>query len=150
MKKDVVYSKDLNRYLVIEYEGDTVRRIDIEMKDPGIKPQGSAISCSIKKYLETGVDDFSTYKLDLAGMTQFERAVLDTIHKIPAGETMTYAEVACAVGKPNAARAVGNVMAKNPIPLILPCHRVLASHGLGGFGGGLDMKEKLLRLEGAL
>jgi methylated-DNA-[protein]-cysteine S-methyltransferase len=148
--KDVVYSKNINRYLVIEYEGNTVKRIDIEMKDPGIKPQGSPISKSLEKYLKTGNDDFSGYNVDLTGMTPFERAVLYTIHKIPAGKTMTYAEVARAVGKPNAARAVGNVMAKNPIPLILPCHRVLASQGLGGFGGGLDMKEKLLRLEGAL
>ena len=63
---------------------------------------------------------------------------------------MTYAEVARAAGKPKAARAVGNVMAKNPIAIILPCHRVLASNGMGGYGGGLDMKVKLLKLEGSL
>jgi methylated-DNA-[protein]-cysteine S-methyltransferase len=148
--KDVVYSKDLERYLVVEYEGDTVKRIDIERKDPGIAPRGSAIAKALEKYLATGKDSFSGYKVDIGGMTPFERTVLETIHRIPAGKTMTYAEVARAAGKPKAARAVGNVMAKNPVAIILPCHRVLASNGMGGYGGGLDMKVKLLKLEGSL
>jgi methylated-DNA-[protein]-cysteine S-methyltransferase len=148
--KDVVYSKDLERYLVVEYEGNTVKRIDIARKDPGITPQGSAIARSIEKYLATGKDCFSKYQFNLDGMTPFEHTVLETIYKIPAGKTMTYAEVARAAGKPKAARAVGNVMAKNPIAILLPCHRVLASNGMGGYGGGLDMKVKLLKLEGSL
>lgn len=148
--KDVVYSKDLERYLVVEYEGNLIKRIDIERKDPGISPRGSAIAKSLEKYLATGKDSFSEYKVDLEGMTPFERNVLETIYRIPAGKTMTYAEVARAAGKPKAARAVGNVMAKNPIAIILPCHRILASGGMGGYGGGLDMKVKLLRLEGSL
>jgi O-6-methylguanine DNA methyltransferase len=70
--------------------------------------------------------------------------------RIPAGETLTYAEVAARVGKPAAARAVGRVMATNPLPLVVPCHRVVGSDGtLRGFGGGLWMKEALLSAEGA-
>ena len=148
--KDVVHAKNLDRYLVIEYEGRSVKRIDIARKDPGIPSRGSAIAKALERYLETGKAGFSDFHPDITGMTPFERSVLETIYRIPAGKTMTYAEVARAAGKPKAARAVGNVMAKNPIAILLPCHRVLASNGLGGYGGGLDMKARLLQLEGSL
>ena len=68
--------------------------------------------------------------------------------EIPRGQTCSYAELAARAGRPGAARAVGQAMARNPWPIIVPCHRVVASDGgLGGYGGGLDMKERLLRLE---
>ncbi len=88
--------------------------------------------------------------LDLDGLTPFRRAVLEEAMRIPAGETRSYGWLAQKVGRPGAARAVGRVMATNPLPLVVPCHRVIGSDGgLHGFGGGLDMKEMLLRLEGA-
>lgn len=79
----------------------------------------------------------------------FCRTVLEEVARIPYGETRTYAEIAAAVGKPTAVRAVGGANARNPIPLVIPCHRVVAAGGLGGYGGGLDMKRRLLTLEGA-
>ncbi|MBI4787571.1 MAG: MGMT family protein [Chloroflexi bacterium] len=80
----------------------------------------------------------------------FQRAVLIAISKIPFGETRSYGWVAREIGQPNAARAVGQALHTNPIPIIIPCHRVIASDGsLGGYGGGLPMKAKLLQLEGA-
>jgi O-6-methylguanine DNA methyltransferase len=70
--------------------------------------------------------------------------------KVPRGEVTTYAELARRAGKPAAFRAVGHTMATNPVPIVVPCHRVLGSDGsLHGFGGGLDMKARLLALEGA-
>jgi methylated-DNA-[protein]-cysteine S-methyltransferase len=69
--------------------------------------------------------------------------------KVPPGATVTYGELAAASGSPGAARAVGNVMATNPVPLFVPCHRVVATQGLGGFSGGLDVKRELLKLEKA-
>ena len=70
--------------------------------------------------------------------------------RIPAGETRTYAWLAAKVGRPRAARAVGRVMATNPLPIVVPCHRVVGSDGaLHGYGGGLEVKAALLRLEGA-
>ncbi len=87
--------------------------------------------------------------VDLSGARPFQRAVLNAICRIPFGETRTYAWVARAIGKPGAARAVGQALHTNPIPIIIPCHRVVASDGsLGGYGGGLPLKKKLLRLEG--
>lgn len=89
--------------------------------------------------------------LDLRGLTPFTTRVLAELADIPYGHTSTYGELAARVGRPGAARAVGSVMHRNRIPIILPCHRVVGSSGsLVGYAGGLDVKERLLRLEGAL
>jgi methylated-DNA-[protein]-cysteine S-methyltransferase len=81
----------------------------------------------------------------------FRRKVLRATARIPYGETTTYGEMALAAGSPNAYRAAGSALGSNPIPLIVPCHRVLLSGGaVGNYGGGPEMKEFLLRLEGAL
>lgn len=79
------------------------------------------------------------------------RDVLAQTSRIPFGRTSTYGEIAGKIGKPRAARAVGNALGSNPIPVVIPCHRVLRAGGaLGGYGGGLDRKEALLALEGAI
>ncbi len=89
-------------------------------------------------------------KLDWSVLKPFQRAVLEAANTIPFGETRTYGWIAKQIGMPKASRAVGRALATNPIPIILPCHRVLGSDGgLHGYGGGLPMKAKLLRLEGA-
>ena len=81
----------------------------------------------------------------------FARKVLDATARVPFGRTTTYGEVATKIGSPRAARAVGNALGSNPIPIVIPCHRVLRSGGaLGGYGGGVDRKQRLLRLEGAI
>ena len=86
--------------------------------------------------------------LDLTGATPFQRAVWRQLQLIPAGQTRSYAAIARAIGRPRAARAVGAACGANPIPLLIPCHRVIASDGsLGGFSGGLDWKRRLLALE---
>ncbi len=79
--------------------------------------------------------------------TAFFRKVYERVVEIPPGETMTYAEVAADVGHPGAARAVGQAMARNTAPLLIPCHRVLAANGLGGYLYGLEAKTALLGLE---
>jgi O-6-methylguanine DNA methyltransferase len=87
--------------------------------------------------------------LDLSGGTEFQQSVWRALRKIPPGQTRSYGEVAQSIGKPNAVRAVGGACGANPIPLLVPCHRVLAAHHqIGGFGGGLDWKRKLLAHEG--
>jgi len=94
--------------------------------------------------------------LDLGGLTTFSRTVLERLRRIPPGEVATYGQLAARAGSPRAARAVGSVMAKNPLPIVLPCHRIIASDGtLGGFAGdtkeeGLALKAMLLRYEGWL
>ena len=85
--------------------------------------------------------------LKLAG-TEFQVSVLEALQKIPYGETVSYGEVARRIGRPKAVRAVGAANGRNPIPIVVPCHRVIGVTGdLTGFGGGLDTKEALLRHE---
>ncbi len=87
-------------------------------------------------------------KLDLSRATPFQREVWEITRLIPYGETRSYAWVAEQIKKPRAMRAVGQALGKNPLPIIVPCHRVVASDGkLGGFSGGLEMKRYLLSLE---
>ena len=83
--------------------------------------------------------------------TEFQNRVWDELQRIAFGETISYAELARRIDAPGAARAVAGACGANPIPIIIPCHRVINSDGgLGGFSGGLDRKRKLLELEGAL
>ncbi len=87
--------------------------------------------------------------LDISAGTQFQRRVWQALREIGMGTTKSYAQVADAIGKPRATRAVGGACGANPIPVLIPCHRVLAANQrLGGFGGGLDWKRRLLACEG--
>ncbi len=89
--------------------------------------------------------------VDLRGTTPFTAQVLHELALVPYGQTASYRQLAERVGRPRAARAIGMVMNHNPIPIVLPCHRIVGSDGsLVGYGGGLDRKERLLRLEGAI
>ena len=89
--------------------------------------------------------------VDLSAATPFQQQVLRELTKVPAGKVTTYSRLAARVGRPKAARAAGNAMHSNPVPIIVPCHRCLRGDGsLGGYGGGLWVKEWLLRLEGVL
>ncbi len=97
-------------------------------------------------YFEGKLTDFYL-PLVLDG-TQFQRLVWSNLQKIPYGETISYGQLADRIGSPKAARAVGLANGSNPIPIIIPCHRVIGSNGdLTGFGGGLPIKKKLLALE---
>ena len=101
----------------------------------------------LKRYLEGEPVSFDD-ELDLAPATPFRRAVWEATRSIPYGETRSYSWVAHHIGKPRALRAVGQALAHNPVPIVVPCHRVVNKNGdLGGFGGGLDMKKRLLEIE---
>jgi methylated-DNA-[protein]-cysteine S-methyltransferase len=100
----------------------------------------------LKTYFEGKLTDFDL-PLVLDG-TEFQLLVWSNLQKIPYGETVSYGEIAKRIGSPDAARAVGLANGSNPIPIIIPCHRVIGSNGdLTGFGGGLPIKKKLLALE---
>ncbi len=86
--------------------------------------------------------------IDFSELTNFQKAVYQAAMTIPYGETRSYGWIAQKIGKPLAARAVGQALGRNPLPIIVPCHRVLAANGkLGGFRGGLTLKQYLLKLE---
>ena len=113
-------------------------------------PAVDAAHRQLDEYFEGNRSAFEL-DVDLRGAAPFARQVLDELARVPYGQTTTYGTLATKVGAPRAARAVGMVMNRNPIPIVLPCHRVVGSTGnLTGYAGGLDVKERLLRLEGAL
>ena len=102
---------------------------------------------------EGAADDFQDVELDLSDRTAFQRTVIRQCRRIPRGQVLTYGQLAARARHPGAARAVGHVMASNRVPLLVPCHRVVAASGkLGGFSApqGLHMKRRLLQLEGSL
>jgi len=101
----------------------------------------------IRRYFDGEAVDFAD-KLDLAGTTRFQQNVWVTVRSIPRGETRSYGWVANQIGLPKAARAVGQALGRNPVPIVVPCHRVIGSDGKpGGFGGGVEIKNFLLQLE---
>ncbi len=101
----------------------------------------------LRDYFSGKPVDFTRETLDIAGAPSFRTAVWEIVKGIPYGQTRTYAWVAGQAGNPEATRAVGQAMAANPVPIIIPCHRVVAAHGPGGYAGGLDLKRKLLEIE---
>jgi len=113
------------------------------------KGKQDEICKQIRDFLTGDAVDFRLENLDFGIVKGFARRVLLADGEIPRGRVMTYGGLAASVGVAGGARAVGNVMAGNPFPLVIPCHRVVRSGGwLGGFGGGVEMKKALLMMEG--
>ncbi|MCE9545014.1 MAG: methylated-DNA--[protein]-cysteine S-methyltransferase [Planctomycetia bacterium] len=124
--------------------------------DPGdsIKLQAWNVNLQsrMQAFAEGEAVDFSDVALDVAGLTPFAQRVVRHCRKVPYGETRSYRELAVRAGSPGAARAVGSVMARNRWPLVVPCHRIVASgSGIGGFSapGGVGVKRRLLEMEAA-
>lgn len=110
------------------------------------------VAAQLAEYFAGRRRDFDL-PLDLSGSSEFQRTVLAVTARIPLGRTMTYGEIARELGKPGASQAVGQALGRNPVPIVIPCHRVLADGGdLGGYSGrgGLETKRALLMLEGVL
>lgn len=120
------------------------RKKEIEIKDAA--GNNDAIIAELDAYFAGGLREFSV-PLDLRG-TEFQRQVWGLLSGIPYGETRSYGQIATALGRPRASRAVGQAIGTNPVAVIVPCHRVIgASGGLTGYGGGLHRKQALLELE---
>jgi methylated-DNA-[protein]-cysteine S-methyltransferase len=148
--KDYTYWERLKYYIIVDYEGKVIKRLDLRTKKPSFERNGSEIIAAVEKHIRTGKSDYSGFIMDLSGMTYFEKEVLSETFKIPAGSTRSYGDIARAIGKPGASRAVGNALGKNPIGVIIPCHRVVAKNSIGGYTGDMNVKLSLLRLEGAI
>ncbi len=141
--------------VAIEYNGSEENFLAYLQKHIKGSPQRSAEKVAAAKeqllaYL-LGKSNQLDLDFDLSSITPFQRRVLEATAKVPRGKVSTYAEIARLIGNPKAVRAVGQALRRNPIPILVPCHRVIASDGtLGGYGGNLRDKRKiqLLKLEG--
>jgi methylated-DNA-[protein]-cysteine S-methyltransferase len=141
------------RMIFLPHQGVSMSETILETFPMAVPSSGKRdkTGMQIEAYLAGEAIDFSISDLDFEGCGGFERRVLLADHQIPRGRVMTYGGLAAKAGVPGGARAVGNVMAGNPCPLVIPCHRVIRSGGsLGGFGGGLPMKRALLETEGVV
>jgi methylated-DNA-[protein]-cysteine S-methyltransferase len=139
----------------ITYDADAEQEVERLARTFGVRVLRSASPIDparrqLDEYFEGHRHRFEL-PLDIDSLAEFNRRVLDELARVPYGEVVTYGELAARSARPRAARAVGTVMNRNPLPIVLPCHRVIGSTGkLVGYGGGLERKEALLRLEGAL
>jgi methylated-DNA-[protein]-cysteine S-methyltransferase len=135
--------------LGVETVGETVVGVRFGAR-PGpaaATPADHAVAARLEAYFAGELTDFEL-PVEMRGGSEFERRVWAEIAKIPYGEMITYGSIANALGDPGAARAVGTACNHNPVPVIVPCHRVVGAGGkMVGFGGGIERKRKLLELE---
>ncbi|MDR0850569.1 MAG: methylated-DNA--[protein]-cysteine S-methyltransferase [Christensenellaceae bacterium] len=148
MKNSYTYETVLGKITISECKG-AITALYFGLSKEGELKRTSLIdkaAIQIEEYLDGKRKDFDL-PISLEG-TSFQKRVWTELQKIPYGKTMTYSQIASAIGSPKAVRAVGGANNKNPISIIIPCHRVIGSDGsLTGYAGGLKIKEKLLQLE---
>jgi len=150
--------------LLVGYRGETVVRTSLTDTPTvfvsalgekfGVPPEAQpalpeALAAGVRAAVDGGP---CTVDVDLVGLTRFQQQVLRATVSVPYGSTWTYGELAAEVGAPRAARAVGTALSRNPVPLLIPCHRIVRSGGeVGSYGmGGTPIKKRLLRREGSL
>ncbi|MGZ7188611.1 MAG: methylated-DNA--[protein]-cysteine S-methyltransferase [Halobacteriota archaeon] len=144
-----LYSEFLAQFVHVVLEDGVIQQVEL---GPSSRPNSlhsakSAVK-ALANYLRGDSVDLSAFPVNLDNHSKFERATLQCTREIPRGSVVTYSELAAKVGNPRAARAVGNALHRNPVPLFVPCHRVVGVSGLGGYAWGLEIKQKLLSLEG--
>ena len=137
--------------VAVETSGTLVKEIHLGARARGATERPTTpVARDLARYFSGESVAFDDYEVDLTGYTDFQRRVYEETRAIPPGEVRTYGEIARAIGKPGASRAVGNALGRNPACIVIPCHRVVGANGeLGGFTGGLRWKRALLQLEGS-
>jgi methylated-DNA-[protein]-cysteine S-methyltransferase len=146
MTTDIIFAKPLDCYVEIEY-GEKLQAVRFVKSGALLKEKKTFnVTFELERYFQGKQIDFSC-AVDMHNLSPFVQKVLEEARKIEYGRTITYAELARNIGSKGEARAAGRALAKNPIPIIIPCHRVVAKHGIGGYSVGVDIKTRLLELE---
>lgn len=142
---ELLLAGDANSLQVLGFPAGKMQR----RAEPEWQHEPAAFTSVVTQLSAYFAGELQTFDLPLQPqVTSFQASVLAELQKIPYGETTTYAAIAQRLGKPKAARAVGMANGRNPIPIIIPCHRVIGANGsLTGFGGGIETKQTLLKLE---
>lgn len=152
MKAYYIYDiKHINRTLTIVAQDDYLIKIDFEKNIYDFEYKESKIIKQFKKeldeYFEGNLKEFKT-KFKLTGLTNFQKKVLEEVSKVKYGKYISYTDIAKRIDNEKACRAVGNAVGKNPLPIIVPCHRIIRTDKtIGGYTGGTDIKIKLLEVE---
>jgi methylated-DNA-[protein]-cysteine S-methyltransferase len=142
---DIIYSTALDCYLELIYNSGLSSIQFIRCKDKMIQKRSLNITVELEEYLRGERTEFSC-EVELSNLSDFARKVLEETRKIKYGTVITYSELSRRIGS-GAVRAVGSTLRRNPFPIIIPCHRVVARNGIGGYSCGVDMKIKLIELE---
>lgn len=145
--KTSLFSKPLGLFLNCEVEDGFVKRLFVT-EEPAYQEVGDPVLRKMEEYLSGGEVDISGIPIKMKG-TAFQKRVWEALREIPRGKVASYSDIARRIGKPEAARAVGNAVGSNHLLLLVPCHRVVAKSGLGGFSatGGVETKKKILDIE---
>ena len=146
MKHSIVCQTSLATFTIVE-ENEQI--IGIQFGNQAISEESTPLLLEAKKQIEEYIDGKrNTFSLPYHYQgSPFQNQVWKVIESIPYGQTLTYQEIAKKMGKPKAYRAVGNALNKNPLPILVPCHRVVGSNNLGGYAGSFELKIALLTLE---
>ncbi|MEO8586611.1 MAG: methylated-DNA--[protein]-cysteine S-methyltransferase [Acidobacteriota bacterium] len=151
----IVFARRKERLVALGFKDHWPRlKSDLEKRFGAVElvpdPKGGHAGSALRRYLGGDFMALDALEVDTQG-TPFQEKVWSRLRKIPAGATWSYADLARAVGKPSAVRAVAGANARNPVSVVVPCHRVIAKNGkLSGYGGGVPRKRWLLKHEGAL
>lgn len=135
--------------LYLVFTGEILREVEFKKPTEVIRKGAGPplIQKELKEYFENGREEF-TQKIGFMKGTEFDMNVWLALQEVPYGETRTYKWLAEKIGKPAASRAVGQALSRNPLPILLPCHRIIESNGsIGGYSGGVDIKRRLLEIE---
>jgi len=151
-------AKTMERYVLgtpfggveVRMERGKVRELNLTSDPPTLSRPGGPLARDLLRYFRGERVGFEEIPVDLGEATPFQRKVYAATRAIPWGKVATYGQIAKAIGNPRAQRAVGQALHRNPVAIVVPCHRVVASDGLGGFGSAFHWKKDLLRLEGVL
>ena len=145
MVVDVIFAEPLGCYVEVVWDGK-LRSLRFARSKTWLPERKTLpVSFELEEYFEGKRTGFSC-ECDISGLSQFTRRVLEEIQKIEFGKTITYSGLARNIGS-RAYRAVGNALSCNPFPIVIPCHRVVAINGIGGYSGGVDIKARLLEFE---
>ena len=144
---DCFFANKVKRWVAVEADPVSVRSVKLFEQRPGEESVTLPVTSDLQRYFMGENVDFSSYEVDLSGFTQFRQEVLTATRSVHQGTCITYSQLASMVGRPKAARAVGNALGSNSVPVIIPCHRIVSKHGPGGYSMGVGLKLELLRLE---
>ncbi len=143
--KDIIYVDVLDCYIESGYKTKLCYIRFIKSKEKLTEKKSQCISFELEEYFEGKRKDFSC-DIDISCIPAFAQKVLNETRRIKYGTTVTYSELAKRIGI-RSARVVGRALSINPIPIVIPCHRVVAKNGIGGYSAGVDIKKRLLELE---